>query len=277
MTAPRFVDLQVHSTASDGVLPPTAVVQAAQTAGLEAIALTDHDSMAGIPEAEEAGRALGVRIVAGVELSAMHDGDEYHLLGLLIDDRDVIEARLRGLRDDRVRRAERMVTVLNDANIPVTLDAVLEQAGDGAVGRPHVARALVAGGWVGDFREAFDRWLGWGKPGYVEKGGLGVDEAIGLVHRAGGLIVWAHPGDSASEVRLGRLHQLGLDGVEVLHPSHPQALADRIFDRAERIGLLPSGGSDWHGNPDSYRQLGGQMVPAAWLDRMDDVVAERRH
>lgn len=277
MTAPRFVDLQVHSTASDGVLPPAAVVQAARTAGLEAIALTDHDSMAGIPEAEEAGRALGVRIVTGVELSAMHDGDEYHLLGLLIDDRDVIEERLRGLRDDRVLRAERIVDVLNDANIPVTLDAVLAQAGNGAVGRPHVARALVAGGWVGDFREAFDRWLGWGKPGYVEKGGLGVDEAIALVHRAGGLIVWAHPGDAASEVRLGRLHQLGLDAVEVLHPSHPQALADRIFDRAERIGLLPSGGSDWHGNPDSYRQLGGQMVPAAWLDRMDDAVAERRH
>jgi predicted metal-dependent phosphoesterase TrpH len=276
VTAPRFVDLQVHSTASDGVLPPAAVVQAAQIAGLEAIALTDHDSMAGVPEAEEAGRTLGVRIVPGVELSALYDGDEYHLLGLLIDDRDRIESRLRLFREERVQRAERIVAVLNHAGIPVTLDAVLQEAGSGAVGRPHVARALMAGGWVRDFREAFDRWLGWGKPAYVEKGGLGIDEAITLVHQAGGLVVWAHPGDAASEVKLGRLRQIGMDAVEVLHPSHPQALAERIFDRAERLGLLPSGGSDWHGGSDSYRQLGGQMVPAAWLDRMDETVAERR-
>jgi predicted metal-dependent phosphoesterase TrpH len=272
----RYVDLQVHSTASDGVLSPTAVVEAAAAVQLAAIALTDHDSIGGVAEAEAAGARLGVRIVCGVELAAFHEGDEFHLLGLHIDDRSALERELVGFQEERVARAHRMVAVLNEHGVSVTLDAVLAEAGTGAVGRPHLARVLVAGGWVRDFREAFDRWLGWGKPAYVEKGTLALGDAIALLHRVGALAVWAHPGDLATETRLGKLAALGLDALEVLHPSHPQALAERLYDRAERIGLLPSGGSDWHGTADGPRQLGGQLVPYLWLARQDTVVRERQ-
>jgi 3',5'-nucleoside bisphosphate phosphatase len=272
----RFVDLQTHTTASDGVLPPAAVVEAAARAKLSAIAITDHDSISGVSEAERAGEQLGVRIVTGVELSAHFDGDEYHLLGLHIADRERIERDLGTFREERIERARRMVAVLNSHGMPVTLDAVLEQAGPGAVGRPHVARALIAGGWVRDFRDAFDRWLGWGKPAYVEKGELTVVQAIELLHACGALAVWAHPGDLATETRLGKLKALGLDAVEVLHPSHPQALAERIYERAEKLDLLPSGGSDWHGAAEGPRQLGGQLVPYVWLARQDTAIAERR-
>lgn len=275
MTAPRFVDLQTHSTASDGVLAPAAVVEAAARLSLSALALTDHDSIAGVPEAEAAGERLGVRIVAGVELSAFHDDDEYHLLGLHIADRETIERDLRGFREERIERARQIVERLEALGAPITLEAVLTQAGDGAVGRPHVARALIEAGHVRDFRDAFDRWLGWGRPAYVEKGTLTVADAIALLHRCGALAVWAHPGDLATEARLTRLRAMGLDAVEVLHPSHPQPLAERIYDRAERVGLLPSGGSDWHGNTDGPRQLGGQHVPYIWLARQDEAIRER--
>lgn len=274
--AARFVDLQVHTTASDGVLAPAAVVEAAARARLAAIAITDHDSISGLPEAEEAGARLGVRIVPGVELAAYFESDEYHLLGLHLADRGAIESDLRAFREERIERAEAMVRVLNANSIPVSMEAVLLHAGAGAVGRPHLARALVDGGWVRDFREAFDRWIGWGKPGYVEKGKTTLADAIALVHRAGGLAVWAHPADLATESRLTKLRELGLDAVEVLHPSHPQALAERIYQRAEKVGLLPSGGSDWHGTADGPRQLGGQLVPYIWLARQDRALSERK-
>lgn len=273
---PRFVDLQVHTTASDGLLAPAAVVEAAARAKLTAIAITDHDAVSGIPEAEEAGARLGVRIVAGVELAASFETTELHILGLHLVDRDRISTELQTFRDERVGRAAAIVRVLNERGIPVTMDAVLAEAGTGAVGRPHIARAMIAGGWVREFREAFDKWLGFGKPAFVEKGHLTAVEAFALIHRAGGLAVWAHPGELATEARLVKLHEIGMDAVEVLHPSHPQPLVERLYDRAEKIGLLPSGGSDWHGYAEGPRQLGGQQVPYLWLARQDRELAERK-
>jgi predicted metal-dependent phosphoesterase TrpH len=276
MTAlPEFVDLQVHTTASDGALAPAMVVRAAHEAGLHAIALTDHDSVEGIDEATIAGQALGVRIVPGVELSTWFDGDELHLLGLHLANRDTMRDALLGLRAERVTRAERMVEMLNAHGIPVTMDAVLREAGDGAVGRPHIARAMLAGGWVREFREAFDKWIGWGRPAYMGKDKFEVADAIALVHRAGGLAVWAHPGETATPMRIAKLAALGLDCVEALHPSHPPYLVQRLIDYTEKAGLLPSGGSDWHGTTDGPRKLGGQLVPKVWLEWQDAKVARR--
>lgn len=270
-----FVDLQVHTTASDGALVPAKVVEAARDAGLHAIAITDHDTVDGLPEATAAGEVLGVRIVAGVELSSHFDDDELHLLGLHLSNQDAMRSALRELQAGRVQRAERIVAVLNKHSMPVTMEAVLAEAAEGAVGRPHIARAMVAGGWVRDFRDAFDRWLGFGRPAYMAKERFDVADAIALVHQAGGLAVWAHPGDSATPTRIQRLADVGLDSVEVLHPSHPPALSQRLFDNTERAGLLPSGGSDWHGTHDGPRRLGGQLVPKIWLDWQDARVAER--
>lgn len=273
--APAFVDLQVHSTASDGALAPAAVVQAAAEAGLYAIALTDHDSVEGLPEANDAGARLGVRIVPGVELSTHFEGEELHLLGLHLANLDAMRAALTEFQGQRVQRAERIVATLNAHGIPVTMEAVLAEAGTGAVGRPHIARAMLAGGWVREFREAFDKWIGWGRPAYMAKETFDVADAIALVHRAGGLAVWAHPGELATPARIARLAERGLDSVEVLHPSHPPYLVQRLVDYTEKAGLLPSGGSDWHGTQEGPRKLGGQLVPKIWLDWQDAKAAER--
>lgn len=274
-TVAAFVDLQVHTTASDGALAPAKVVEAARDAKLYAIAITDHDTIDGLDEATEAGDRLGVRIVPGVELSTHFEDEELHLLGLHVTDRESMRTALAGLQLGRVARAERIVATLNASGIPVTMQAVLAEAAEGAVGRPHVARAMVAGGWVRDFREAFDKWLGWGKPAYMSKARFDVADAIALVHRAGGLAVWAHPGEGATQPRVQKLADVGLDGVEVLHPSHPPYLVQRLIETAEKVGVLPSGGSDWHGTHEGPRRLGGQLVPKVWLDWQDAKVAAR--
>lgn len=277
MTAPgtappgtvRFVDLHMHSTASDGALPPADVVAAAARAGLAAIALTDHDTLAGVPEAWAAGERLGVRIVPGVELSAVDDAGEVHLLGLHLSRPESLEHELVAFRDARRDRAGRIVERLNALGVPVTLDAVLAQAGAGAIGRPHIAKALVAGGWARDLREAFDRWLGNGRPAFVGKRRLTLADAIRYVHEAGGLAVYAHPGADATRARLEALRAVGLDGVEVKHPSHSAEDVARIGALADHLGLLPSGGSDWHGTSDGPRTIGSMRVPASWLERQD--------
>lgn len=272
---PAFVDLQVHTTASDGALAPAVVVQAARDAELAAIAITDHDTVDGLDEAIEAGASLGVRIVPGVELSTHFEDEELHLLGLHIANREAIRSALQELQAQRVVRAERIVAMLNAHGVPITMEAVLREAGEGAVGRPHVARAMLAGGWVKEFREAFDKWIGFGRPAYMAKDRFDVVDAIALVHRAGGIAVWAHPGELATLARMRRLMDAGLDGVEVLHPSHPPYLAQRLFDHVRQLDLLPSGGSDWHGTADGPRKLGGQLVPHAWLAMQDARVSAK--
>jgi hypothetical protein len=185
--------LHAHSTASDGSRPPTEVVRAAQRAGLSAIALTDHDTVAGIAEAAAEAAVLGVRLVPGIELSAVEGDAETHILGLHLSDTHELELTLVGLRDMRHARAERMVVRLNELGVRINFKSVIEQAAGGAIGRPHVARALIAEGWAVDFRDAFDRYLGNGRPAYVAKDRLAVVDAITLIHRAGGLAVLAHP------------------------------------------------------------------------------------
>jgi predicted metal-dependent phosphoesterase TrpH len=265
----------MHSTASDGSLPATQVVEAAARARLLAIALTDHDTLASVPAAAAAGARLGVRVVPGVELSA-HDGGEVHLLGLHISRVEALEDRLARFREARRTRAVRIVERLNSLGIPVTMEGVLEHAGTGAIGRPHIARAIVSLGRVRDQREAFDRWLGAGKPAYVEKEYLAVRDAIALVHEAGGIAVLAHPGASATRARLEELHKLGLDGVEVRHPGHSAEDIARIGALADHLGLLRSGGSDWHGAAEGQRTIGCMNIPASWLEKQDTFLRERR-
>lgn len=265
----RCVDLHMHSTASDGTLPPEAVVGAAAAAHLTAIALTDHDSVAGIAPARDAGGRLGVRVVAGVELSATDAGNEVHLLGLHLARLDAIERHLAMFRDTRRARAGRMVERLHALGVPLTLEAVLAEAGDAAIGRPHVARALVAGGWAKDVRDAFDRLLGNGRPAFVPKYRLSLGEAIALVHDAGGVAVLAHPGAAGTRARLEALRADGLDGVEVLHPGHSSDDIARLSTLAEHLDLVPSGGSDWHGARNGPRVIGCMRVPELWLARQD--------
>jgi 3',5'-nucleoside bisphosphate phosphatase len=271
----QFVDLHAHSTASDGARRPMEVPVAARKAGLSAVALTDHDTLAGLDEAAASAAEQGIRLVHGVELSAVEGDVETHILGLHLSERAELEHRLVSIREMRLGRAARIVERLNGLGIAVTLDAVLREADGGAVGRPHVARAMINGGWAVDFREAFDRYLGNNRPAFVAKDNLSVGEAISLIHRAGGLAVLAHPGGHVTRERLTALAADGLDGVEVLHPSHSWDDSQRLDALAGELNLVRSGGSDWHGAPDGARTLGMLRVPALWLSEQDARVAAR--
>lgn len=270
-----FVDLHSHSTASDGSRAPADVVREAKRIGLSALALTDHDTVAGVAEAAATGTELGVRVVAGIELSAVERDTETHILGLHLADLHEMEARLVQLREMRRGRAERMVVRLNELGVRVEFAAVLDQAGDAAIGRPHVARALVAEGWATDLRDAFDRYLGNGKPAFIPKDRLSARDAIAIIHRAGGIAVLAHPAHGGTRDRIAAFVDEGLDGVEVRHPSHSSEDVARLGALVEHFRLVPSGGSDWHGASEGARTLGMMRVPAEWLARQDQRVAAR--
>lgn len=270
---PTFVDLHTHSTASDGTLPPERVVEAAKRCNLAAIALTDHDSIAGVASARTAGDRLGIRVVAGCELSAFHDGHEVHLLALHLTRLETLERRLEELRTLRHDRAEKIVAKLNALAIPITLEEVLQQANGGAVGRPHVARALLARGAVVDFKDAFMRYLGSGGSAFVPKARVSIADAIDIAHEAGGLAVWAHPAEGGRRDRLEPLVNAGLDGVEVKHPSHSPDDVRSLQALADYFGLVVSGGSDWHGSSEGPRKLGNMNVPLAWLEKQDERLA----
>jgi len=270
---PAFVDLHTHSTASDGTLPPERVVETAKRCNLSAIALTDHDSIAGVDSARAAGDRLGIRVVAGCELSAFQDDHEVHLLALHLTRLQTLERRLQELRALRHDRAEKIVARLNELGIPVTLEEVLQQSDGGAVGRPHVARALMARGAVTDFKDAFVRYLGSGGRAFVPKARLSIEDAIEIAHEAGGLAIWAHPAEGGRRERLEPLVNAGLDGVEVKHPSHSADDVKSLQALADYFGLVVSGGSDWHGSSEGPRKLGNMNVPLAWLEKQDERLA----
>lgn len=272
----RVVDLHMHSTASDGSRAPEDVAAAAHAAGISAIALTDHDTVAGVPAARAAGERLGIRVITGVELSAEDNGREVHVLGLHLERLDAIETAMEGFRQTRIDRAREMVAKLNALGVPVSFDAVLAEAGGGAVGRPHVARAVVAGGWVGDQRDVFDRYIGHGKPANVPKAKLEFTDAIALIHSAGGLAIVAHPGVDFNRTRVERAVGYGLDGLEVLHPSNSPDEQRRLRALIEHFGLVPSGGSDWHGAEQGPRTIGMMKVPVAVLEKQEARLAARR-
>ncbi|MGI8818386.1 MAG: PHP domain-containing protein [Gemmatimonadales bacterium] len=268
------IDLHVHSTASDGSLAPEAVVRRAQAAGLSAIALTDHDTLGGISEALAAGERFGVRVVGGCEFSAAAPWGEMHVLGYFLpSDSAELDAFLERCRADRVRRGQAMVEHLQRLGIELTFDHVLHESAGGAVGRPHVARAIVRHGSAIDLNDAFDRYLGRGRPAFVEKTLPAFRAIAELVHRAGGLVSVAHMKERGTRACIERLKGEGLDAVETRHPSHDPDLRARLTDIAIKLGLLRTGGSDWHGDPEpgvTHGTIGSQAVPREWLDRMDE-------
>ena len=270
---PAFVDLHTHSTASDGTLAPEGVIEAAERCGLTALALTDHDTIDGVPAARSAGERLGIRVIAGVELSAFQGEHEVHLLALHLTHLEALKKRLSELRTSRYTRAQKIVEKLNTLGIPLTLDEVLQQSNGGAVGRPHVARALIARGVVHDFRDAFTKYLGNAGSAFVAKEHFSIEDAIAIAHQAGALAIWAHPGDGGRRERLEPLIAAGLDGLEIKHPSHSSEDVKRLQALADFFNLVPSGGSDWHGAPDGSRRLGIMNVPLEWLERQDEKVA----
>lgn len=242
------IDLHIHTNASDGAWPAGKVVRAAVAAGLDVIAIADHDTTAAVAPAIAAA-GTDVRVVPAVELTCEGPGGDLHLLGYGIDPEHaaIIEhARSIGLR--RETRMRDMIELLDRLGAPVDFDAVLAEAGDDAVlGRPHLARALVAAGHVPSVAQAFDRYLGDAAPASVPVSGVSAEAAVAMVHEAGGLAVWAHPAPALLESGLDRLVGAGLDGIECFRPRLAPPQVRECRQVAERRGLLTTGGSDWHG------------------------------
>jgi hypothetical protein len=273
------VDLHLHSTASDGLLSPEDVVALAARRRLQTIALTDHDSTDGVDEAMNAGNRLGVAVVPGIELSTVVDAGEVHMLGYLLDPHNAqLMVRLAEFRDSRERRAEVMVECLNAAGIAVDLARIQELSAGGAIGRPHVARALVESGQATSTNDAFERYLVPGRVGYVPRFRLLPAGAIELIHATGGVAVLAHP-FSVDDLgnTLPELVTAGLDGLEVFYSLYNDEQQSLLAALAERHGLVPTGGSDFHGFGEREgHELGSAVVPDDTLDRLRDA-ARRRH
>ncbi len=248
------IDLHAHSTASDGTDTPAELVRNAKRAGLDVVAITDHDTTRGHAEAVKA-LPEGLTLVTGAELSCRLDGTGLHLLAYLFDaDEPALLAERELVRDDRVPRARAMVGKLQELGVPVEWDQVARIAGDGSIGRPHIAEALVERGVVATVSDAFTQdWLADGGRAYVAKHELDPFEAIRLVKAAGGVTVFAHPlavkrGEVVPEEAMARLAEAGLDGIEADHMDHDPATRARLKGLAADLGLLATGSSDYHGS-----------------------------
>ncbi|MBM4404698.1 MAG: PHP domain-containing protein [Chloroflexi bacterium] len=245
------VDLHMHSTYSDGTLKPAELIAKIGKTTLKVIALTDHDTTQGLDEATAAAKAFPhLTIIPGVEISTEIEGGEVHILAYYVNKADAgFQKELERFRASRYERGQKMVEKLAELGMPLSWKRVLEVAGDGAVGRPHVARALIEKGYVASHQEAFDKYLAKGQPAYVEREKLTPEEAIGLAVRNGALPVLAHPA-YVKEVEkiIPSLKAAGLVGMEVYYSTYSEADTARFKMLADQHGLVPCGGSDYHGN-----------------------------
>ncbi len=253
-----MIDLHMHSTYSDGSQTPEQLILEAKAKGLSAIALTDHDTIDGIPEFMALGETHGITTVPGVEISVdtkLPNNGHMHILGLLVDPySESLKNTLSFLLKERNERAQRIIRKLTENGVDITMQELLDEAGEGAIGRPHVAKILVRKGVVSSIQEAFDIWLAKGKPAYMDKTKLGESDAIKMIHDAGGLAIMAHSHlmhyDTFAEARdkLLELKELGLDGFEVYYSGMPTEYTEGLLALAESHGFAISGGSDYHGD-----------------------------
>ncbi len=259
----KRADLHMHTTHSDGTLTPTELVALAKSKGLSCIALTDHDTVSGVKEAQEAGRRLGVEVITGVEISAIFGPGTMHILGHCLDVEN--EKLKQGLEEFQIARRERnpmIVQKLNALGIDMTLEDAIEESGGGQVGRPHFARVLVKKGCVKNFEEAFDKYLAKGKPAYVDKRKMTSRDAIRMIRGAGGVASLAHPkltklGKTGQfEALMAQLVDEGLQGIEMYSSCQSREEANYFRDVSKRFGLIATGGSDFHGANKPEIELG---------------------
>ncbi|HEX8523689.1 MAG TPA: PHP domain-containing protein [Tepidisphaeraceae bacterium] len=273
-----FVDLHCHSTASDGTLAPRDVVRLSRESNLSGLALTDHDTIAGVEEAEGAARELGITFLPGIEIScAFPTPGTLHMLGYGVDPQSaVLREMMRQLIEARDNRNPRIIAKLNQMGVAITMDEVEREAGGTVIGRPHVAAVLVRKGYVSSIKNAFDKYLGQGAPAFFDKERLEPRRALELIAQSGGLAVLAHPiqlrasNDAELERVVKDLVDLGLAGIETIHSDHDAAHIEKYARLADRFGLLQTGGSDFHGTNKTIT-LGvanGRKVPRQMMDRL---------
>jgi predicted metal-dependent phosphoesterase TrpH len=264
----RF-DLHMHTAWSDGTDSVADLVAQVAERELAGFSITDHDTISAQAEAAELGRELGLRYITGIELSVMEGENDIHILAYGFDPehRELLES-LERFRQARVDRALRMAERLKDLGCPIDIEAILLRSGPGAVGRPHLARALVAAGHAENVRAAFDRFLALGRPAYLPKFKLSPREGIALAHRAGGVAVLAHPAVYPFEIHLDRLVGAGLDGLETSYPSWDNETTARWRNLARQHGLLETGGSDYHGAHRPGVAVGSATISPEMFERL---------
>ena len=271
------VDLHLHSTASDGADAPEAVADHAARQGVEVISLTDHDAIHGIPPLRERAEAAGIRVINGVELSVNEHGIDVHVLAYGFDPEEPgFAAALARWRDGRHERARKILARLKGIGIRISIEEVEAIANGGAIGRPHVAEALLQEGHVDSLNEAFQRFLGHHAPAYVPKMTVPMDEAAAIVHEAGGVTVLAHPGTLNRDHLIPDWTRRGLDGIEVWHTKHDASAIRKYTGIAEQYGLLKTGGTDCHGARTPGVAIGSVAVPYEILGPLEEAIRSRR-
>lgn len=272
------IDLHTHTTASDGLLAPDQLIERARQAGVQVLAVCDHDSTDGVDTAQEAGRRVGVELIPAVEINTDVDQGEVHVLGYYIDrHQHWFQEFLGRLRDGRVNRARRMVEKLNALGIKVDFSRVRDLAG-GAIGRPHVARAIVEAGAAKSIDEAFTLYIGRNGPAYVERMKVTPEEAVQVILKADGIPVLAHPGWGFHELLIPGLVQAGLEGLEVYYPDHTPAMQAHYLSVAKEHNLLVTGGTDYHGEGFATKvAIGSQYVPPEVVEKLKERVAQKRN
>lgn len=274
-----MIDLHLHTTASDGRLSPAALVARTSQAGLRTIAVTDHDTTAALDEVRAAARPLGIEVVTGIELTAVHAGRDVHILGYFFDPADApLAALLDTQRSRRVARLREIGRRLESLGVPIDVEGILNDgSGPGrAVGRPLIARALVERGHVGSVQEAFDRYLASGQPAFVPREGRGPAAFIDAMHRAGGVASFAHPGVTRQDALIEPLVAAGLDAIEVYHSDHTPEMQQTYLQFARRLGVLVTGGSDFHGDGERRATLGAVSLPADDFAALAAAASRRR-
>ena len=275
-----MIDLHLHTTASDGLLSPRLLVQRAAAAGLTTIAVTDHDTVGGLREAADAGSELGVRVVTGIEITAVENERDLHVLGYFLDpDSVVLTEFLRTQRSDRIRRVREMAARLAALGYPIDAEPLVAAAAGGgrSIGRPAVADALVAAGHSVNRDDAFARLLGHGCPAFIPRIGVAGAAVLETIHAAGGVASLAHPGIATADGLIDALAAAGLDAIEVWHSDHSPEQQTHYGALADRLGIAKSGGSDYHGDG-LHRacRLGGVLLPAVEFARLERLAAGAR-
>jgi len=254
------VDLHIHTTFSDGKLTPAEIVQKSRELGLRAIAITDHDTVDGIPQALEAGKREAMEVIPGIEINTYYDGQEIHILGYYIEyDKPGLKKTLSYLLQKRSERVEKIVGKLKQLGINIGFDEIKLKAGGPSLGRPHVARALIDKGYAESIEDAFDKFLNPGRPAYVERYKLTPFDAVDIIKKSKGIPVLAHPGLLSQKQIIGQLTDYGILGIEVYHKDHTSEQIKFFMELASAKGLLMTGGSDSHG--ESPLLLGSLDVP----------------
>jgi predicted metal-dependent phosphoesterase TrpH len=275
------LDLHLHSTVSDGRLTPVELVRFAHTEGVTTMALSDHDATDGVDAAQEVAESLGMRLVPGIELSTDLPGVSIHVLGLFIDHHDpTFQSTLKQFREARVERAQQMVEALARLGAPITLERVFELAGEGSIGRPHVAQALLEAGHIETIDEAFERFIGRNGPAYFEGFRLDPADGVRLIHSVGGLASWAHPNElDGRDWRefLPTVREAGIDGLETYYSKeYTPEVTHSLLEATDQYDLVPTVGSDYHGFGSMIVPPGHVPSPPDLLERIEDRVERIR-